>query len=188
MRRRTARPHQHRDRSFWRRWAVAIAGLLLLFLAPVLAYAQGGGSDTLQLVWTAPGDDGLIGTATAYEMRAAIVPITILNWAAASVMSGAPLPLESGTVQGMTVRRLSPDTVYYFALRSVDDAGNWSGLSNVARWDWITDSAPPSTPLGISVTRIAPDVRVTWTANPDPDLYGYSVYRATASTGPFAKV
>ena len=50
-------------------------GFLLLLLAPALAHAQGG-TDDVQLVWTAPGDDLVIGTAAAYEMRFSTAPIT----------------------------------------------------------------------------------------------------------------
>jgi fibronectin type 3 domain-containing protein len=32
-----------------------------------------------------------------------------------------------------------------------------------------------------------PYVTLTWTANPDPDLDGYEVFRANSSDGPYAK-
>lgn len=175
-------------RPAWQRWAMVVVGFLLLLLAPVLAHAQGGGADTVQLVWTAPGDDGAVGTATTYELRVSAAPITLGNWSAANVVGPAPSPLASGRRQGFTVRALSPGTTYYFAMRTVDEAGNWSGLSNVLRWDWIADTAAPSAPLGASAVRLDPDVRVAWGGNAEPDLDGYSIYRATSASGPFARV
>ena len=109
------------NRPAWKRWAMVVVGFLLLLLAPVLAHAQGGGPDTLQLVWTAPGDDGAIGTASAYQVRVSTASITLGNWGAANVVGPAPVPLASGKRQGFTVRGLSTDTTYYFAMRTVDD-------------------------------------------------------------------
>ena len=176
------------NRPTWQRWAMVVVGFLLLLLAPALAHAQGGGPDTLQLVWSAPGDDGSIGTATAYEMRVSTAPITLGNWIGANVVAGAPAPLPSGKRQALIVRGLSSDTTYYFALRSVDDAGNWSGLSNLLRWDWAADVAPPAAPLSVALARLGAGVRVTWGADTEPDLDGYSVYRSLDPGGPFVKV
>jgi hypothetical protein len=176
------------NRPAWQRWAMVVVGFLLLLLAPMLAHAQGGGPDTLQLVWTAPGDDGTIGTATAYEVRASTTPITLATWSSANVVGPAPSPLPSGRRQGLTVRGLSTDTTYYFAIRTVDDAGNWSGLSNVLRWDWVTDTVAPATPVGVTALRLGSEVRVTWNSDTEADLDGYSIYRATSAAGPFTRV
>lgn len=169
-------------RTPWRRWAPFIAGAVLLLLAPVICYAQGAGADSVTLVWTAPGDDGMIGTASNYEMRVSQTPITLANWTAASVVSGLPSPMLAGTRQSVTVRGLSSGTTYYFAIRSVDDNGNWSGLSNVLRWDWVYDTAPPSAPSGLVASREGAAIRVRWSPNAEPDVAGYVVYRAFQST------
>ncbi|HEY2956131.1 MAG TPA: hypothetical protein VGK89_12875 [Candidatus Eisenbacteria bacterium] len=180
------RPRLRDDRPPWQRWAAFVVGLLLLLLAPLIAHAQG--VDTLQLVWTAPGDDGDVGTATGYEVRVSTSPITLGTWGAANVVAPAPAPLASGTRQAFTVRGLSTDTTYYFAIRSVDDAGNWSDLSNVLAWDWVADTSPPGAPAGVAGVKVGADVRVTWSAGPEPDLNGYTVYRATDASGPFTRV
>jgi chitodextrinase len=176
------------NRPPWQRWAIVVVGFLLLLLAPVLAHSQGAGADTVQLVWTAPGDDAAVGRASGYEMRFSTAPITGANWDFANIAGPAPNPLEAGRRQAITVRGLSSDTTYYFAIRTVDDAGNWSGVSNLLRWDWVVDTAPPSIPLGISAVRFAPNVRVTWAGSAEMDLDGYAVYRATSAGGPFARV
>jgi LysM repeat protein len=167
---------------------MVIVGFLLLLLAPMLAHAQGGGPDTLQVVWTATGDDAAVGTAASYEIRVSTAPITSANWSAANVIGPAPLPLPSGSRQGFTVRGLSTDTTYYIAMIVADDAGNPSALSNVLRWDWSADGSPPSIPAGVQAVRAGADVRITWDAIGDADLDGYSVYRATSVAGPFVRV
>ena len=159
---------------------------LLAGLTPRLALAQGSPADTVTLSWTAPGDDGAAGTAAAYEMRVSGSTINDGNWGSATVVNGLPAPLVAGSRQSTVVRGLTRGTTYYFAIKTVDEAGNWSGLSNVVRWDWVTDTAPPSAPTGVSAS-VQGDgsVRVQWSPNSEPDLAGYNVYRRLSAGGLF---
>jgi len=127
-----------------RRWLLVPAlWLLFLELAPALAHAQGAGADSVVLSWTAPGDDGNVGTAAFYEIGVSSAPITSANWPSASVVPGAPAPRAAGTRQSAVVRGLSRGATYYFAIKTTDDASNQSELSNVVRWDWGSDVPPP---------------------------------------------
>lgn len=164
---------------------VGAAGLGLLALAflPEVGFTQS--ADSVGMRWTAPGDDGRVGTASSYEMRYSLAPITATNFASATLVPNLPAPAVAGTSQRVTVRGLTRGTTYWFAVRTVDDAGNWSGLSNVAMWDWNLDTAPPAAPAGLSAAREATDVRVQWSANAEVDLAGYTVYRAFSASGPF---
>jgi hypothetical protein len=168
-----------------------VAGLLLLLaLAPVIAHAQGAGADTLTLAWTAPGDDGSLGQATRYDIRWSTAPITDANFGAATAVTGLPAPANSGSRQTLVVRGLSKGTTYYFALKTTDDAGNVSPLSNVVRWDWVYDTAPPAAPTGVATAGVSVSgVHLRWQANSEPDLAGYKIYRATAgSSGPWTRI
>jgi hypothetical protein len=158
---------------------------LLLALAPAIAHAQ---ADTLVLVWTAPGDDGSVGTASNYDIRISTAPIDASNFDAAMQIGGLPSPLISGSRQRMVVRGLTRGTTYYFALKSTDDVGNTSGLSNLLRWDWVFDTAPPAAPTGLMASLQGTGVNLNWTANGEPDLAGYTVYRATSAGGPWTPV
>src|SRR5262245_52566994 len=91
--------------------------------------AQGTGKVTLQ--WTAPGDDSLSGTAAVYDLHCSTNPITALNFRVAQWVAHMPVPAKAGTTQTVTVTGLQANVVYYFCIRTADDAGNWSGLSNV---------------------------------------------------------
>lgn len=82
------------------------------------------------LAWTAVGDDSLTGTATSYQIRYSTSAITAANFASATAVT-PPAPGAPGTAQSVVVRGLSRQVTYYFALRTVDEAGNVSALSNV---------------------------------------------------------
>jgi hypothetical protein len=177
-----------RGRAPWRAWFPLLAILGLLLIAPALAHAQGAAPDSVTLRWTATGDDSLTGTAAGYDLRMSDAPITAASWEAATVVNGLPAPLASGATQQVTVRGLTAGSIYYFALRARDDSGNWSGVSNVVRWDGSLDAAPPPAPGGLVSTIRGDGLHLTWTPSSAPDLAGYSVYRATAAAGPFTKL
>lgn len=113
--------------------APIVVGLLLATLS-VLAPARPAHAveyGTITLAWTAPGDDSLVGTATAYDLRYFTIPINSANFFSAFKVNSVPTPVVAGKTQNITVRGLNPGTWYYFAIRTVDDAGNWSVISNV---------------------------------------------------------
>ncbi|MBI5866911.1 MAG: fibronectin type III domain-containing protein [candidate division Zixibacteria bacterium] len=97
-------------------------------------------STEVLLTWTAPGDDGSAGTAAVYDIRYSTSPIDPENWDSASQVSNEPQPLPAQRHQTFTVTGLSPQSVYFFALKTADAAANWSVLSNVA----IGDLTPPA--------------------------------------------
>lgn len=82
--------------------------------------------------WTAPGDNRAQGQAAEYDLRFSEAPITAENWDEASPATGLPAPTSSGAEETCTAQGLELDTTYHFALRTVDEAGNWSALSNEA--------------------------------------------------------
>jgi hypothetical protein len=88
-------------------------------------------NSSIDLAWTAPGDDGDTGTASVYDIRYSVSPITDENFASATQVTDEPNPLIAGTSQSMTVIGLSPNTNYYFAIKTADEASNTSALSNV---------------------------------------------------------
>jgi FlgD Ig-like domain len=184
---RIARPMLQRrsQRPMWRRLFPFLVALGLLVVAPVLSHAQGAGADSVRLTWTAVGDDSLTGTATVYDLRMSTSPISEAQWSAATSVAGVPTPLASGTLQTALVNGLTRGTTYYFAIKTGDDAGNWSGISNVVQWDWVLDTAPPAAPSGLAGARAGGGIQLTWAANAEADLQGYTVFRATNASGPF---
>ncbi len=87
---------------------------------------------TVSLGWSAPGDDSGTGAATMYSIRRSSQPITEANWAAAEPVAVTARPGEAGVAEYLELYDLPPDEALYFTMRSTDDAGNESSLSNLA--------------------------------------------------------
>ena len=84
------------------------------------------------LSWVAPGDDGQVGLASAYDLRYSTQPITDNNsFAAATPVGTQPVPTSPGALQTYVLQNLSPGTQYYFAIKARDESNNWSALGNV---------------------------------------------------------
>ena len=110
-----------------------------------LTAADSAEPGSVKLTWTAPGDDGMLdGTAYQYQMRYSTATITEGNFAAAAIAGGAPSVDRMGKAEEMIATGLTPGQNYYFALKTADEVGNWSGLSNVAgpRAAHVDDVAP----------------------------------------------
>jgi hypothetical protein len=86
---------------------------------------------SVALHWTAPGDDLMLGAAVRYDLRYSTRSITASNFAQATPVSGLQRPSWGGAKERYTVSNLTPNVTYYFAIRSQDDRGNWSQISNV---------------------------------------------------------
>jgi formylglycine-generating enzyme required for sulfatase activity len=105
-----------------------------------------------RLRWTAPGDNGFDGSAASYDIRYSQSPITEANWDSAQACVGETVPSRAGTEQSFSVRSLSGGREYFFALKTTDDSGNVSPLSNIAS---ATTPAENQTP-GLGSTGVQP--------------------------------
>lgn len=84
-------------------------GLILSFTAPVSPY----------------------GAAVEYDVRYSPSPITQENFASATQVATEPLPEAPGTPQTVGIGGLTKCKWYWFAMRTRDEHGNWSAISNV---------------------------------------------------------
>jgi len=153
-----------------------------------LVASTGTSNGTVDLTWSAPGDDGNTGTATTYDVRyqlATLGPLdTETEWNAASQATGEPAPQPAGSTENFTVAGLTPGTAYYFALKTADEVPNWSGLSNT---DFATAAEVVDKPMfvesigmslktaGINVTAYATP-KVVEDATGFPSVEGVTVY------------
>ncbi len=147
--------------------------------------AQEATQTSITLTWTAPGDDGNIGTATAYDIRYSLSTINASNWNDATQVTGEPSPQTAGSAESFTVTGLTPGTLYYFAVKAVDEAGNWSSLSNIASRSTLNESTPPSTIATLIVNGTGENsITLNWTAPGDDGAVGtasqYDVRYATS--------
>ncbi len=153
-----------------------------------LAASTGSSNGTVDLAWTAPGDDDNTGTATTYDVRyqlASLGPLdTETEWDAASQATGEPAPQPAGSAENFTVAALTPGTAYYFALKTADEVPNWSGLSNSdsATAAEVVDKPMFVESIGMRLKTAGPNVtayakpHVVEDATGTPDLAGVTVY------------
>jgi chitodextrinase len=144
-------------------------------------------SNQLTLTWTATGDDGATGTATAYDIRRSITPITDdASFAAAATVPGAGAPKPAGQAESLVVSGLTAATTYYFAVKVCDEVPNWSSLSNVLEVTTLPpDVTPPAAVGDLAIGQVGPrSVELTWTAPGDDGATGrasqYDVRYATS--------
>jgi hypothetical protein len=104
----------------------ATCAMTISFLIPGSA-AQAA---SVTVSWTAPGDDGMIGQASAYDIRILTTEISDANWDQAQTVPNEPAPSPAGTSQSMTITVPTTGT-WYVAMKTRDEAFNWSRLSNV---------------------------------------------------------
>lgn len=108
-----------------------------------LAAQPGANNGDVGLSWTAPGDDGLLGNASYYEIRYSTVPIDPATWHDAVFAQNNVLPGGPGTPENFTIAGLTPGQLYYFGIRTSDSA-SLSPLSNIATSYPQIDLGPPS--------------------------------------------
>jgi len=110
--------------------------------------SSGDTTGTIDISWTAPGDDDTIGTAAYYMIRYSQDPISDATWDSASQVQSPPPPLPAGTWQSFTLTGLDCGGYYYAAIKTSDEAGNISLLSNIA--ENYASGIPTPTPAGAS--------------------------------------
>lgn len=159
---------------------IAGAIVLLALTAPSVARAS-----SVPLRWTAPGDDGNSGRASAYELRysESAVPSDTSSWWSSATNAGAlPAPLTAGSSQTFTVAGLDSGATYYFIIRTADEVPNWSGFSNVAVKSTSVAGTPLPTPGGFAAQNVTGGVRLSWNVVTSGSPTGFHVYRRTGSS------
>jgi chitodextrinase len=151
---------------------ILLAALILLNLPAEKVFAQTT-ANSVTLHWTAPGDDSTTGTAALYDIRYSASAITPANWSSAIQVTGEPTPHAAGTAESMLITGLQPATTYYFAIKAADEAGNWSGLSNIATITTANEQIPPASITTLAVTnRTGTTITLKWTATGDDSTTG----------------
>ncbi len=127
---------------------------------------------SVQLTWTAPGDNGNTGTATSYDIRYSTSTINDANWGSASQVAGVPAPQAAGMAESVTVSGLNSETTYYFAIKTSDEVPNVSALSNIASATTL-DVTPPAAVSNLAAgSPTSSSLTLTWTAPGDSGSVG----------------
>ena len=127
------------------------------------------GNTSIPLSWTAVGDNGNVGIATAYIIKYSINDIDQSNWAGATTFEQSMNPLAQGSIENITITGLTAETEYYFAIKAIDEVDNHSEISNSANAATTatadTEAPAPITDLMTSIND--PEILLNWTATGD---------------------
>ena len=165
-----------------------------LFLGAALPKPVSAGSYSMTLLWTAPGDDGDAGRAAGYDLRystSAVGADTSGWWGSAIAAISLPMPSISGQSDSAVVSGLVPETTYHFVLRTIDDAGNVSGFSNVLTATTDSEIPPPAPgcdvpalmPAQFSAVEDSGAVALSWSPTSDPVAGALHLWRAAGASG-----
>lgn len=87
-------------------------------------------STSARLMFTAPGDDGMVGQVAGYDVRVRVgSPITDANFEESMAATAAVMPGEPGATQMLELTGLLPETDYYVGVRAYDNCFNRSDLA-----------------------------------------------------------
>ncbi|MBK7369461.1 MAG: hypothetical protein IPJ04_16645 [Candidatus Eisenbacteria bacterium] len=133
-----------------RRLFLLMGAALALATAGALRPAPAQASNVI-LEWTAPGDDSTYGRAMEYDLRWSLRENQFPNrfYSARRIVTN--LPQTPGSVERAVVSDVPEGSAIYFALRTRDERGNWSRLSNVAVTYAVTDVADGGIALDFSL-------------------------------------
>ncbi|MDD5687541.1 MAG: carbohydrate-binding protein [Elusimicrobia bacterium] len=128
---------------------------------------------TVTLVWRSVGNDGNSGTATKYDIRYSLSPITTeAEWSSATKIKCDLTPNSAGSAESFIVFGLTPSTKYYFAIKAGDEVPNWSPLSKSlsATTPALTDTTPPGKITDLAASNpTANSITLTWTTPGNDD-------------------
>ena len=95
-----------------------------------LAASTGSFPGSVNLSWSATGDDNTTGTASSYDIRYSTETINEGNFSAATAVSNPPNPQSPSSNETMVVSGLSAGQTYFFAIKAWDGS-NTSAISNI---------------------------------------------------------
>ena len=136
----------------------------------------------IALTWTAPGDDGGVGTAAQYDLRYSASAINSSNFSSATPLT-TQAPRPAGSAESYTYEFGSCSGPIHAALKVRDDVGNVSGLSDlppqISTW-----CPPPDCDVGVPVPLAAlVDALEMPRPNPTSGKVGFDLAVSLASAG-----
>lgn len=137
-----------------------------------LAISNPGTGNSLNLSWNSvTGASGY----NVYRATAADGPYTKIN---GSLVAGTAYA-DSGLTEGVT---------YFYKVSAVRSSDSLE--SNLSAQQSGTPATAPAVPAGLTVTNpgTGNSLTLSWSANSEPNLAGYNVYRSTSAGGTYTKV
>lgn len=109
-------------------------------------------SGSVVLTWTATGDDGQSGAPAGYDIRYATHTIDTGNFELAMRAAVNLTPHPAGQAETVEVGALAAGTLYFFALRAVDDWANVGPVSNTVSATTLPPPTLATSPATFSAT------------------------------------
>jgi hypothetical protein len=137
---------------------------------------------SITLSWTAPGDNGTLGTATGYVVKYSTSgPVNASNWTSVAVYTQTWTPLPAGSTETRVASGLKYATRYWFAVESYDEVPNYGGVSNSPKETTLIPPGPAiDQPSNITYAFSATGNAITWHPTSQiPDHYTISVNGST---------
>jgi len=138
------------------------------------------------LRWTAPGDDGMTGTAKKYIVKYSLTQITNFE-TQGTIYPQSWMPSPGGSIEQRILAGFTPGVTYYFAIVAEDDWGNrgtWSTVGvNTQNFAPAQNLVPPA-PTGLVATVGDRTIQLSWTAVDVVDLKNYKIYYDTDTPTP----
>lgn len=155
--------------------------------APTLSAARSDlvtNDGEVRLQWLAPYDDDTSEPVKSYLIKKATFTITdadFIGTPAVSTVAQSITPTTPGNSEDLVITGLYPGATFYFGVKAVDEAGNYSPLS-VIRSTTSRDNIPSAPSLVSAYAVSETTVSIQWNhpaVSGYDDRSGYVVYRAT---------
>ncbi len=117
-----------------------------------LAASAGATEGQINVSWTAPGDDGWVGTATSYEVKYSTSAINAGNYASATTYVQSWVPVAGGGAENRVLSGLTGGTTYFLAIETKDEIPNQAALSNSMSAAAQTDVTAPAALTNLAAT------------------------------------
>lgn len=108
-----------------------LGSILLAMTGVSILAARDASAINIVLRWTAPGDDSTYGRAAEYDLRYSFRSSQFPSRFTTAERVPTQPPNPPGTTEEVVVADMPESTYVYFALRTRDEFGNWSLVSNV---------------------------------------------------------
>ncbi|UCE39280.1 MAG: right-handed parallel beta-helix repeat-containing protein [Thermoplasmata archaeon] len=135
--------------------------------------------DSINLTWTAPSDNGSIGSASGYIVKYSTTgSITDANWDVSATYVQSWTPQSAGSTEYHIVSGFSHGTRFWFAIKSYDELDNLGSTSNSPNETTLV--ATPSVPQNIQAESTDSYIRLTWnapTSSGKSPITNYRIYR-----------
>ncbi len=146
---------------------------------------------TVTLKWTAPGDNGTLGTVSSYVLKVSTIGViksVNFDLSSAAVTHNVAWSnlVAGGNEESRSVTGLSPGATVYFALKAYDSSSNlsiWNSSSDVAAVNTeafgLTLDLPPAPVSSLTTKSSNTAVNLSWSASTSTDVSFYRIYRDT---------